>query len=382
MAIQGVLARTIGLTLILSTGAFQRVSDASPAYSILDLGLPNRNADAGAINNNGQAVFYSDPEGYPFTSNTVKGNAYEFDGTSPIVQNGLGAATNAISDINNHDHAVGWADDTSGNFFAVKYENGIATSLGIPNALADAINDADQVTGWLYQQGSQTAYLYDPNSGITNLGTLGGGLSLGYGINNQGVVVGSSDTGATDAQIAAGTPVTEAFEYRNGIMTGLGTLGGTASGASAINDQNAIVGNSLTASGEYHAFLYDAAHGMQDLGTAGLQSNAFDINNLGQIVGESERVGGSGEYHAFLYDPNHGVRFLEDLIPTNSDWQRLLSGVSINDRGQILGEGFIDGQRHVFLMTPVPEPSASVTIFVATLAYVSKRRRDSTQSAR
>jgi probable HAF family extracellular repeat protein len=375
MAIQSVFVRRVGLTLAIFAGVFESASNANPAYSILDLGVPNRNAEAGTINNNGHAVFYSDPEGYPWTPATVAGHAYLFNGATSILQTGSGAATNAISDINNHEHAVGWADDTPGNFFAVKYENGIASPLGIPNSIAVAINDSDQVTGWLYHPGTQTAFLYDPISGVTDIGTLGGGLSLGYGINNHGVVVGSADTGATDAQIAAGEPVTEAFEYRNGVMTGLGTLGGTGSAASAINDNDAIVGNSLTASGEYHAFDYDAAHGMQDVGTPGLQSSAFDINNLGQIVGESERIGGSGEYHAFLYDSDHGMRFLEDLISPNSDWQRLLSATSINDRGQVLGEGFIDGQTHVFLMTPVPEPSVLPMVFIAAVPCVSRRSR-------
>src|SRR5204862_7803796 len=132
--------------------------------------------------------------------------------------------------------------------------------------------------------------------------------------------------------------------------------------ASAINDRDEIVGESLTATYDYHAFFYDASHGMQDLGIAGLNSTAFDINNQSEVVGWTERVSGSGEFHAFLYDPVNGMQLLEDLIPGNSGWQSLFSATSINDRGQILGNGLIDGRRHVFLMTPTPEPS-SLTLF-------------------
>jgi probable HAF family extracellular repeat protein len=367
--------RRIGLLLALFAGVFAGASEARADYSILDLGVSNRDAEAGALNNNGHSVFYSDPDSYPWTPTTIKGDAYLFNGTASTVQTGIGAAINAISDINNHDHAVGWSDDAGGYLFAVEYENGIALPL-VPNALAFAINDADQVTGWLFHPGTQTAFLYDSNTGVIDLGTLGGRISTGYGINNHGVVVGSADTGATQEQAAAGAPSYEAFQYRNGVMTGLGTLGGSGSGASAINELDEIVGEAMTSAGERHAFLFDSPHGMQDLGIAGLESSAMDINNQGEVVGQTERVSGSAEIHAFLYDPINGMQLLEDLIPANSGWQRLLTATSINDRGQILGDGFIDGRRHVFLMTPTPEPSSLILFFfaVTSLMTLSHRR--------
>ena len=51
-------------------------------------------------------------------------------------------------------------------------------------------------------------------------------------------------------------------------MQDLGTLGGRDSWANGINDRGQVVGESLTASHERHAFLWGAAAGMQDLGTA------------------------------------------------------------------------------------------------------------------
>ncbi|MBC8377670.1 MAG: hypothetical protein H8E62_00700 [Planctomycetes bacterium] len=78
---------------------------------------------------------------------------------------------------------------------------------------------------------------------ITNLGTLGGSRSEATGINDSGQVIGSSRI--------AGDAETHAFLYDNGVMTDLGTLGGSTSGASSINNNGQIVGASTN--GEYSA---------------------------------------------------------------------------------------------------------------------------------
>ena len=44
---------------------------------------------------------------------------------------------------------------------------------------------------------------------------------------------------------------------------------------------------------------------------------------------------------------------LNDLVPTGSGWV-LEFADDINSSGQIVGEGFIDGEFHAFLLTPVP----------------------------
>src|SRR6516162_2580566 len=80
-----------------------------------------------------------------------------------------------------------------------------------------------------------------PGYTITDLGTLGGSFSVASGINNGGQVVGFSP-------LSDGAP-SHAFLYSGGQMLDLGTLGGSGSGANAINDRGQIVGYSETGRG-------------------------------------------------------------------------------------------------------------------------------------
>jgi probable HAF family extracellular repeat protein len=134
---------------------------------------------------------------------------------------------------------------------------------------------------------------------LIDLGTLGGSYisSDANGINAEGEIVGESLTSSG---------IDQAFLWKDGVMTGLGTLGGTSSYAEGINDAGVVVGSSGTTAGRGHAFYYDS-FGMHDLGTLGdgtdhtLNSWAFGINDSGQVVGAS---GVSYEVtHAFSWQP-------------------------------------------------------------------------------
>ncbi len=72
------------------------------------------------------------------------------------------------------------------------------------------------------------------------------------------------------------------------LATDLGTLGGSRSGATGINDRGQVVGMSETASGAEHAVLWEQGT-MTDLGTLGGNwSRAYGINDRGQVVGMSD----------------------------------------------------------------------------------------------
>jgi len=141
--------------------------------------------------------------------------------------------------------------------------------------------------------------------------------------------------------------------------------------ATAINSQNMVVGTtgSNASSGEYaHAYLYDYhADSLQDLGTlhGGLTSSAADINEYNQVVGSSWLVTqltslyDPTQYHAFLWEGG-AMTDLNDLLPSGSGWI-LTAATAINDQGDIVGSGLLNGQVHGFLLTSgqTPPPPAS-----------------------
>src|SRR5439155_18612513 len=106
---------------------------------------------------------------------------------------------------------------------------------------------------------------------------------------------------------ATGYAVSHAFLWQAGVMTDLGTLGGLNSVAYGINHLGQVVGSAETAAGETHAFLWDRERGMRDLGVlAGDGSAATGINDAGQVVGNATTgdllPSGDPVFHAVLWD--------------------------------------------------------------------------------
>jgi probable HAF family extracellular repeat protein len=91
-------------------------------------------------------------------------------------------------------------------------------------------------------------------------------------------------------------------------MTDLGTLGGLTSSAHGINSAGQIVGESQTAQGETHAFLWNKAGGMVGLGVLPgfTDSGAHDINNLGQVVGYCALAGAANR--GFVWNSAAGMK--------------------------------------------------------------------------
>jgi probable HAF family extracellular repeat protein len=154
-----------------------------------------------------------------------------------------------------------------------------------------------------------------------DLGTLGGRETRAYAESN-GRIVGASQTG---------DGATHAFKYENGVMTDLGTLGGTFSVAFAINATGSVAGSATVGDdAATHAFLWTEVDGVVDLGTlGGTYSRAAAINDTGQVAGWAQ-VPGDTAYHAFLWDPGAGMQdvgtfggdssFAYDINNVGSNW--------------------------------------------------------------
>ncbi|MFL5459888.1 MAG: hypothetical protein ACJ8AY_04330, partial [Gemmatimonadales bacterium] len=176
---------------------------------------------------------------------------------------------------------------TSGSV-ATRWWKGIATSLGNPGGccIANAINSAGDIVGHSFLSGRARAFLWS-NGVMSDLGSLGGTYSEAMALNAKRQVVGRSFT-------ATGTQ--HAFLWEKGVIIDLGTLGGTSSIAYGINTAGQVVGYSTLATGAWHAFLWQSGT-MTDLGTlGGCCSSAAGINSAGQVVGYSVV---DNKFHAF-----------------------------------------------------------------------------------
>ena len=339
-------------------------------YRITKIGVEGREFLRGYLNNAGQIAFSVAPEintGVP----DVPGASYLYDNGVLTNLGGLGGLYTTVSSINEAGQIVGRTQTREPMTFGFLYEKEtgmqILTQFGDRGGFAHAINDAGQIVGIAY--GPSRAVLLENLDEVTELGTLGYRSSIAYDINNHGQVVG--------VLTAEDNSEERPFVYENGEMTNLGTLSGSLGGiALANNDLGQIVGMTSVAFAEHdehHAFIYDADGGMRDIGEPLEYSMAVDINNHGQVVGLRRNVANTSA--AFLYDEQNGRQYLIDLIEPQSEWSYLTNAYAINDHGQIIGRGLINGRRIGFLMTPVPEPSTLALLAISALTLPSRRRR-------
>lgn len=238
-------------------------------------------------------------------------------------------------------------------------------TLGGAWAYAYGINDAGQVVGGAatspMMAGTLTiypthAFIYDGT--LHDIGTLGGHESYAQAINSSGQVVGYSQLVANPF---LGYSLEHAFVWTpntpsgtSGTMQDLGTLGGGYSYAFGINDTGDIVGGASTLGDlEYHAFLREGSGtSLLDLGTlGGPTSEARAINSLRMVVGNADNA--SNISRPFLWF-NGAMQDLNDVLTPGSGWT-LTAARDINDLGQIVGTGTNSlGQQHGFLLTPLP----------------------------
>ncbi len=218
------------------------------------------------------------------------------------------------------------------------------------NTIAKAVNAAGQVAGSSFLvSGDNHAFLWQ-NGVISDIGTLGGTTSVGNDINDLGMIVGNSQLAeSTDAQLVA-----HAYVWQSGIMTDLGTLGGTFSSASGINNHGQIVGYAMLADGATtHGVVWEngAIYDLNSLvpANSGWQFNGlttFAINDNGQIVGQGSI---NGHSHAFRLSDNDGIfgnggAVITDLGTIGGSRS---GAYSINNSGQVAGWSYArDGTRH------------------------------------
>jgi probable HAF family extracellular repeat protein len=231
-----------------------------------------------------------------------------------ITDLGIDADWSYATAINNHGVVVGGS--SRGGFV---WRDGVTTFLS-GNMWPQDINDRGQVVGQHYvaSRGTYEPFLWQGGV-VTELGSLGGsGWGGAFGINDRGQIVGVS-VPANGGQ--------HAFLWQDGVMTDLGTLGGSITVAYDVNNRGQVVGYSTTASGGPHPFLWQDGI-MIDLGTLGGDYNrASAINDHGQVAGESVI---SGVPHPVIWKAGG----ISDLIGQSLGG----SAYAVNKRGQVAGQ--------------------------------------------
>lgn len=205
-------------------------------------------------------------------------------------------------------------------------------TLGGDFSTAVAINELGHVVGYSRTATGETQAFYWDGATMWPVGTLGGDFSFGIAINDRGRIVGHSETASGDIHAFV-------WNYERKLIRDLGTLGGTTSGARTINNRGEIAGLASTNDDKAHAFFWDGWT-MKDLGTidGGEESGALAINKWGDVVGfANSQPGGIDDPHPFIWNAAHGLRDLGTLGGTDGQAN------AINSLTEVVGYAALDG---------------------------------------
>lgn len=325
-------------------------------YTVVNLGtLGGSMSQAEALNDQGDVVGSSTlPNGGSTHAFLYRGGTMRDLGT-------LGGATSRAYDVNENGVVVGDADlspSTScseGSRRAFLFDGQLRqlnahplqpplTSMECHVSGALAINDRGDVVGYyndVHQSDGRAWELTDGKS------YAWGGRANANDINNSGTTVMTEGIGNTAAYVGS-TPWLNGIEWKALTFDGRARWGT----GEAINEKGWVVGGSDWLGGPPKAFLYRNS-GMEDLGMlpGADGSRAYGLNEVGDVVGSSPSIDRKAEAaRAVIWSEGHLID-LNTLIPTGSGWV-LENATDINNRGQIVGVGSLNGQKRAFLLNP------------------------------
>jgi probable HAF family extracellular repeat protein len=339
----------------------------SPQYTVTDLGpfiYPSAINDSGQISG---AFIHGRLDAILYSHGVLK-----------VITPPDGASARAW-DINDYGEVVGevmFCDIVNGNCVNVRtrsfiYSSGknsydILGTLGGRDSSARGVNNSGQVTGYSnIAPGQSAAHAFIFKDGVLkDIGAILGPVeTIGIGINARGQVAGSASSNTSSRGAFLYDNDSFLFFEPQGFPHGINNLGELVGGLSGNDD------------GSGRAFLY--SHGAkQDLGTlnSGSFARAHALNNLGQVVGVSGPSFFSTDgQKAFIYSGG-AMQDLNTLIPAVSG-RVLYSAMDINDAGQIVANGQVNGEDHGFLLTPtrpllLTESNSNKAIVVQSVMFL------------
>ena len=248
-------------------------------------------------------------------------------------------------------HAVLWTDQgkindlgTLGGLNAVSQViNSRGQVVGVAeNTTADPYNLFDYLIFGISGGTQNRAFLWDKETRMQDLGTLGtGNDAFAQYVNERGQVAGWSYTNTTpnpvptfDCGNGHVVPTQDPFFWEKGKMTDLGSFGGNCGVVRGLNNRGQVTGYSfLPGDVLYHPFRWDKKGGLQELGTLGGNYGApYGINDAGDAVGWAT-IPGDVISHTVIW-PN-GKTTPIDLGVAAGFTTSLAE--AINSKGQIIG---------------------------------------------
>jgi probable HAF family extracellular repeat protein len=363
------LARSMGVIALLAglPAAASAVTGSVSLYTVTDVGAStaNRlgNSTALALSQNGTVVGqYTTTSGathaFVWINNRVTDLGTLGGGNSSAV--GVANVDGAIEVVGNSElsgntatHAFVWSRGTMKDLGVLP-----ALSVSDTNSFATGINSNGNIVG-TSETGlllNSHAFLFTTNGtlgegNLTDLGVLAGGSnSASVGLGDDNVVVGSSE----GANITDGNFIHAFVTGNENALIDLGTLDGLGnSSASAISSNRVIIGESATTGGNIHGFTFNTTtDAFTDIGVTGNYSNSHPlaINSRDEVVGYlSGNVASPNDEHAFFY--SNGTITDLNTLALGSGWI-LRQAYGINDKGQIVGVGTnASGHEQAFLLT-------------------------------
>ncbi len=331
-------------------------------FTIVALGEEGANSGMNSVNTHRQVVGNTRPAGQTYLSaytQSVQGNAGNVT-VGPLSDLGiLPGSSNQFSrpwDVNVHGQVAGESGNNNPVLPFIYLPGTGLQALPLPvgsaSAVAHGINDAGRLVGignsraisWASSQATPD-YLAS-HHGATVLS------SRAWKLNEHGDIVGHARDDH-DRQRAT-------WWKSDGAPVDLGALNPAhASEALDVNEAGQIVGKSFvgvvpgSTSGtlQAQAFLYENGS-MRGLGLlpsapAALHSIANAISDDGWVVGQVEQIAGLAQ-RAVLW--REGVIVdLNDYLPASSGWV-LTSAVDVNEHGDIVGRGTLNGSARPFML--------------------------------
>jgi probable HAF family extracellular repeat protein len=269
-------------------------------------------------------------------------------------------------------------------------------TLGGRNSVAYALNDAGQVVGTA-QTSAGTYRAFEWERTMRDLGRLGGSQSEAFAINPQGTAAGavvqqnrirawvadrvvSGDEGRAYAinglGQAAGSALVNgqivARVWRADEVVDLGTFGGWAE-AYALNDAGWVVGTSAPEASSGANATVSGKRASSGRIRQWQRDPAFGLRR-GQLQPRSKRSGQAATQHhrAFLWIDG-ALRDLNDFLPDEAGWT-LLEARHVNNRGQIVGYGLLNGAERAFLLTPTDQSAPTAEDDVLAVAAGASHR--------